>query len=150
VENNLDVAFFQFQENGFRYICFMNKINIPEGYQAVMPYLILPDATGFIEFAEKVFGGVQRSISYRDDAKTVMHAEVNINEAIIMCCDRTNDWKPQPASLFIYVQNADATYEKAVAAGSETIMPLCDQPYGRTCGIGDPFGNTWWITSVAQ
>jgi len=60
----------------------------------------------------------------------------------------TEDWSVMTAGLFIYVEDADATYQKAMEAGAATVMALSDQAYGRTCGVKDPEGNTWWITSV--
>ncbi len=77
-----------------------------------------------------------------------MHAEVRINNSTIMFCDATDDYKIQTANLFVYVPDADEAYQKAVQAGAETIMPLSDQDYGRTCGVTDPTGNVWWITSI--
>jgi len=58
------------------------------------------------------------------------------------------DWLPQPAGLFIYVENADEGFRKAKEAGAQVIMEPVDREYGRSCGVKDPFGNTWWITSV--
>ncbi|MEO6656060.1 MAG: VOC family protein, partial [Pyrinomonadaceae bacterium] len=66
----------------------------------------------------------------------------------IMFSQSRDDWKPATANLFIYVKDADETYSKAVENGSETVMPPADQEYGRSCGVTDPFGNVWWITSA--
>ena len=52
--------------------------------------------------------------------------------------------------MFVYVEDADETYKKAVENGAETVMPPDDQPYGRSCGVTDPFGNVWWITSITE
>ena len=60
----------------------------------------------------------------------------------------SGEWKPATANMFVYVDNADARYKKAIDAGSETVMEPADQDYGRSCGVTDPFGNVWWITSV--
>jgi uncharacterized glyoxalase superfamily protein PhnB len=65
-----------------------------------------------------------------------------------MYCDATEQWAPQTANLFVYVPNADDTYAVALAAGATVVMEPSTQDYGRTCGVKDPFGNTWWITSV--
>ena len=77
-----------------------------------------------------------------------MHAEIKIGNCTIMFADTTEAFKPQLAGLFIYVENADDTCHKALAEGGTTVMELSDQDYGRTCGVNDPCGNTWWITSV--
>lgn len=124
-------------------------MNIPNGHQSVMPYLMLNNAAGFITFMQNVFAATLQHISYRDEAlQVVMHGELNCGGSTIMFCDTTEDWKEQTANMFIYVNDADATYQKATGAGAITIMPPEDKDYGRSCGVRDAFGNTWWITSV--
>ncbi|MDQ4140595.1 MAG: VOC family protein [Bacteroidota bacterium] len=122
-------------------------MNIPNGHQTVMPYLMLHNATMFIKFVKQVFNAELIFERERDEHK-LMHAEVRINECTLMFCDATDDWKTQTANLFVYVPNADEAYQKALNAGAETIMPLSDQDYGRTCGVTDPTGNVWWITAI--
>jgi uncharacterized glyoxalase superfamily protein PhnB len=58
------------------------------------------------------------------------------------------DWGSDNAGLFVYVEDADATFKKALDAGATEVMPVTDQSYGRSGGVKDPFGNTWWITAV--
>ena len=76
------------------------------------------------------------------------HAEILIEENCIMLGGSTDEWSVMTAGLFIYVADADATYRKALDAGATTVMELSDQSYGRTCGIKDLEGNTWWVTSI--
>lgn len=123
-------------------------MNIPKGYQAVMPYLMMEDAAGFIEFTKGVFDAELTHHSMRDGI--VGHCEINIGGSTIMFSASRCEWKPATANMFVYVDDADATYIKAVDAGSETVMPPADQEYGRSCGVTDPFGNVWWITSVVE
>ncbi|MDQ3290035.1 MAG: VOC family protein [Bacteroidota bacterium] len=122
-------------------------MNIPNGHQTVMPYLMLNSATSFISFVQQVFNATLTMERKRDE-HLIMHAEVQINNSTIMLCDATEEWKAQNANLFVYVTNADETYDKAINAGAQTVMPLSDQDYGRTCGVTDPTGNVWWITSI--
>lgn len=124
------------------------KSTNPEYYHSVMPYLILEDADRFIAFARSVFGAEER-MRHSDDAGRVVHAEITIGDSTIMVGESTPDWTPQPAGLYVTVSSADVTYQKAVGAGATTIMELSDQSYGRTCGVKDPDGNTWWITSAS-
>lgn len=126
----------------------MEKLNIPEGYQAVMPYLILPGADKFLDFTIEVFGATEKIKSMYEDGKTIMHAEVIISGSTIMFAESSEKFPPQPAGMFVYVSNTDASYQKALNAGATSVMPPSDQPYGRTCGVTDPCGNTWWITSA--
>lgn len=125
----------------------MQKLNIPDGHQSVMPYLIVNNATAFLSFMQEVFGATERYKEMRDE-QTIRHAEAVIGNSTIMFADSIPDWEPSPAGLFIYVVDADSAYKKALDLGATSIMPIEDKDYGRTCGIKDPFGNTWWITSV--
>jgi len=122
-------------------------MNIPQTHQAVMPYLIVNDASKLIDFAKKVFGA---TVSYSElrDGQKIRHAEIQIDGSTIMLADATDEWKQQTANLFVYVDNADKTYHTALENGATSLMELSDQSYGRTCGITDPAGNVWWITSV--
>ncbi|WP_417941736.1 VOC family protein [Flavobacterium sp. RS13.1] len=123
-------------------------MNLPKGHQTIMPYLILQGASKFIDFTKKVFGTTETTTkSLREDG-TVMHAEIILNGSTIMVTDETTDWTKQTANLFVYVPNADETYQKAIKNGAVSLMELSNQDYGRTCGVTDPFGNVWWITSV--
>lgn len=124
-------------------------MNLPDGHQAIMPYLILKGASEFIEFTKKVFGAAESNKQSRDDG-TIMHAEIIINGSTIMVTDETQDWAKQTSNLFIYVSNTDETYKKALENGATNVMELSDQDYGRTCGIKDPFGNVWWVTSITK
>lgn len=123
-------------------------MKLPQGHQTLMPYLMLNKAVDFYAFIKKVFNAEQTLRKFREDGETIMHSEIQINGSTIMYCETTEDWKTQTANLFIYVEDVDETFKKAVDAGAEVIMPLSNQDYGRTCGVQDPFGNTWWITST--
>jgi PhnB protein len=125
-------------------------MNLPAGHQTVMPYLILNGAIQFIEFTKKVFDAKESPTQVLRDDGTVMHAEILLNESTIMVTDQTKDWGKQTANLFVYVPNADDTYKKALENGATSLMGLSNQDYGRTCGVTDPFGNIWWITSIIK
>ncbi|MBX2905570.1 MAG: VOC family protein [Taibaiella sp.] len=127
----------------------MEATTVPAGYNTVMPYLIIPDAAGFIDFTTKVFEAAEVSRHMRDENK-VMHAEVRIGDSVVMLADATEQFPSCPAGLFVYVADVDGTFSKAVNAGATVVMPLTDQPYGRTCGVVDPHGNTWWITTAVN
>lgn len=123
-------------------------MNIPAEHQTIMPYLILEGASEFIDFTKNVFGAAETNTkSIREDG-TIMHAEITLNGSTIMITDVIKDWAKQTSNLFVYVRNADETYQKAIDNGAVSLMELSDKDYGRTCGVTDPFGNVWWITSV--
>lgn len=125
-------------------------MNLPSGHQTIMPYLIVKGALQFIDFVKNVFETEDSKIQPLREDGTVIHAEVKINGSTIIVTDETTDWQKQTANLFIYVPNADETYQRALDYGATTLMGLSDQDYGRTCGVLDSFGNTWWITSVIK
>jgi uncharacterized glyoxalase superfamily protein PhnB len=129
----------------------MKETKIPDGYQRVMPYLIVEDAAGLLQFMKNVFGATEKYKVMRDEDKNViMHAEVKIGDSTIMFAEATGQWKASPAGMFIYVENADETYQKALKAGATSLGEPSDQSYGRSGGVTDPFGNVWWITSVLE
>lgn len=115
-----------------------------------MPYLMLKGALKFIDFTKTVFNAELVATMHKlyENNSKVMHSEIMIGECTIMFTDATEQWPEQTANMFVYVNHADETYKKAIDAGATTVMELNDQDYGRTCGVRDPFGNVWWITSV--
>jgi len=125
----------------------MEYVNLPEGYQTVMPYLILKNAQGFIKFTKDVFRAQEIQIIMRDD-EVIMHGEITIGGSVIMFAEQSEEFGVQNAGLFVYLDNCDKTYEVALANGATTIMEPADQNYGRSAGIKDPFGNIWWLTTA--
>ena len=123
-------------------------MNIPKDHQQLMPYLILENPRDFIRFASTVFGALPDNEHLRDDGVTIMHAELKIGGCTIMFAQAGEQWPSQTANLFIYVANADASYATALKNGATSLMEPADQSYGRSCGVKDPSGSTWWITSV--
>lgn len=125
----------------------MTKLNLPEGYGHVTPYIIVKDAAGLVDFMKKVLGATEKEVYHREDGTTIMHAEMLIGDDMVMCAEATEDIEVNTAGIFVYVASADEGYQKALDNGATSVLPLNDQPYGRTCGVKDPFGNTWWITN---
>ena len=125
----------------------METLKIPEGYQQVMPYLIIKNAQAFFEFTQKVFGATERYKAMRDET-LIMHAEISIGGSVIMFADATEIYTERTAGMFMYVDDCDAVYKSSIENGATSVMEPADQSYGRSGGICDPFGNTWWLTSV--
>lgn len=104
-----------------------------------------------MEFAQQVFNAKITHKSYRDEKKSVLgHCELQIDGCTIMFSDDTETFPPQPANLFVYVDDADKRFQLALDNGATISMELSNQDYGRTCGVTDPFGNVWWITSLPK
>ncbi|PZR26835.1 MAG: VOC family protein [Citrobacter freundii] len=122
-------------------------MNIPQGHQAVMPYLIMDDADAFMTFVKAVFSAEVTHESRNENGR-LGHCEIRISGSTIMFSNSTDQWKASTVSLFVYVEDADTAFHKAVEAGGIVILPLEDKDYGRSCGVEDPQGNIWWITSV--
>jgi uncharacterized glyoxalase superfamily protein PhnB len=120
-------------------------MKIPSEYNRVMPYLIIPDAAGFIVFMKDVFGAEEQRIVPRSEG-VIMHGELRIGDAVIMLADVTPEFIARPAGIFIYVDDVADTYKKALAAGAVSLMEPVQMPYGFTCGFKDRFGNDWWPT----
>lgn len=124
----------------------MQNNNIPEGYQTVMPYLILNSAERFLEFTKSVFNAAEK-MKHLDDENKIMHAEIQIGGSTIMFSNASPQFPEQTAGLYIHVDDADTTYKKALEEGANSVIEPRDQDYGRSGGIVDPCGNTWWLTS---
>lgn len=114
------------------------------------PYLGLSNAIDFAEFAKKVFNAQDKERKLFADGKQVMHGIVNISGTDVMYSDATKDKGYMNSGLMVYVENCDETYKKALAEGAVSVMEPSDQHYGRSSGAKDPFGTTWWITSVEK
>lgn len=114
-----------------------------------MPYLVLPNAGNFTAFMKLVFGAVEQLLVPRENGG-IMHGELRIGDSVIMFADTTEQFGAKPASLFIYVENVDDVYEKALDAGAVSIMVPSKKEYGYTCGFSDAFGNDWWPTAFIE
>lgn len=125
----------------------MKQLNIPEGYQAVMPYLILKDAAAFMQWAIAVLDATEKMRVNRDDG-SIMHAELKIGDSTVMLGEASDQWTVNTAGMFVYVADVDQAYAKALARRATSVMEPATKDYGRTSGVVDPFGNTWWITST--
>src|SRR5262249_18738544 len=79
---------------------------------------------------------------------TVGHAQLQIGDSMIMMGEAMGQWTPMPCSIYLYVRDADATYQRAMRAGGTSVMEPADQFYGdRHGGVKDPSGNLWWIAT---
>jgi uncharacterized glyoxalase superfamily protein PhnB len=81
----------------------------------------------------------------------VMHAEVKIGDSTVMMGEPMGDWKAKPCSLYLYVEDVDAVYRRAIQAGGTSVGGPKDQFYGdRTGGVIDPCGNYWGIATHVE
>jgi uncharacterized glyoxalase superfamily protein PhnB len=121
---------------------------IPPGYHTITPYLIVSGLPGTIAFLEKVFDAKTTVAPMRRPDGTIMHTELQIGDSRIMMAEATEQWKPMPASIFLYVTNCDASYKRALEGGASSLMEPADQFYGdRMGGVLDLAGNQWWVAT---
>lgn len=114
----------------------------------IQTYLIINDVQELINFLEDIFHAEVQSFHKRDDG-SIMHTEIRIGDSIIMAGEPTDNFDLMPASIFIYVEDCDATYTHALNYGCESIMPPetmkdAQERYG---GVQDKNGNIWWIST---
>jgi PhnB protein len=129
---------------------------VPDGYHTATPYLSVTNAGEAIDFYKRAFGAEEIVRMPGPDGKSVMHAEIKIGNSMLMIAD---EW-PQAdckspktlggtsVNIFLYVQDADATFQKAVNAGAKATMPLMDMFWGDRYGkVVDPYGHSWGIAT---
>ena len=128
---------------------------IPAGYHSVTPYLLIGGAEAAIEFYTKAFGAVE-VLRLTSPDNRIGHAEIRIGDSHVMLADEHPEMDflgPQSrggttVSLLIYVDDADAVFARAIAAGATELRPMCDQFYGdRSGAVTDPWGHVWSIAS---
>ena len=119
----------------------------PETYSTVSPYLVVEGAAGTIEFLTTVFGAVElRRFPGPDGA--LMHAEIRIEDSVVMLADSTGEWPPVPSYVHVYVPDVDATYRRALDAGAVSVQePVQKGDEDKRGGVRDAGGTTWWIAS---
>jgi PhnB protein len=114
-------------------------------YRTVTPYLVVTDADTELAFLKKAFGGSEVECQRNAD-NTVMHAEVKIGDSLVMLGQAGGQWPARGAALYLWVDDVDATYAKALEAGATSESAPEDKPYGhRNAGVIDRNGITWWI-----
>lgn len=128
---------------------------IPEGFHAVTPYLFIKGAASAIEFYKRAFGA-KELLRLADPTGRIGHAEIKIGDSPIMLADEFPEMGvvgPQtlggsPMCLAVYVEDVDARYQQALAAGAKELRPVKDQFYGDRSGtVVDPYGHIWTLAT---
>ena len=128
---------------------------IPTGMHTLTPHLVCAGAADAIGFYQRAFGATEVTRLATPDGK-LMHASVRIGDSTVMLVDEMPQWgalgplalKGTPVTLHLYVQDVDAAYAKAVAAGAKPTMPPADMFWGDRYGqVEDPFGHRWSIAT---
>jgi PhnB protein len=125
---------------------------IPQGMHTITPNLVVRDCAKAIEFYKRALGAQEVSRMMAPDGKSVWHAELRVGDSVIFMNDEmpgmgatapTADARV-PVTMWLYVQDADAAYKRALDAGAKSTMPPSDMFWGDRCaGVSDPYGYTW-------
>jgi PhnB protein len=116
---------------------------IPDGYYTVTPFLGATDCGKLIDFLKQAFGA-EEIMRMPGPGGVVVHAEVNIGNSRVMMGNASGSAN----SLFLYVEDVDALYKRAIKAGAASEREPTNEFWGdRAAKVKDPFGNTWWIAT---
>jgi len=121
---------------------------MPDGYHSVTPYLTVRGADKVIDFLKKAFGAEVSHEPIKRPDGSIMHAQLLIGDSRVMIAEENEMAKATPATLYLYVANADSAYQRAIKAGGTSVMEPTDMFYGdRSGGVKDPSGNSWFIAT---
>jgi len=124
----------------------MANARVPDGFHTATPYLAVPDAQKQIAFMKQVFGAEEKLRMPNADG-SVGHAELRIGDSVIMTGD-AGELRPM---LYLYVDDVDAVFKKALETGATAIREPADQFYGdRSAQVKDPLGNIWFLATAKE
>ncbi len=124
--------------------------SIPEGYHTVTPLLSVKGAVKLIDFLKNAFGAVE-VYRFSSPDGTVRHAEVKIGDSVVMLGEACVESPAMPVSLYLNLNDTDATYKKALAAGGEKVAAPEEMFWGdRVATVKDFAGNRWWIATHVE
>ncbi len=119
--------------------------HIPEGLRDLTPFLHPSGADKLIDFLKHAFGAEEAGV-YRSPEGTIAHAQVRIGDSVVEMGEAHGEFQPMPSMFYVYMENVDAVYQRALEAGATSIEEPLNTPYGhRRAGVKDPFGNDWYI-----
>jgi uncharacterized glyoxalase superfamily protein PhnB len=128
---------------------------IPDGMRSITPHLICAGAAAALEFYKKAFQAVELLRLPAPDGK-LMHAQIRIGDSSVMLAEECAEWgslgpkalKGSSVTIHVYVEDADALFERAVKAGAKPVLPVSDMFWGDRYGVvEDPFGHRWSIAT---
>jgi PhnB protein len=131
----------------------MARVNpIPQGFHTLTPNLVVRDCAKAIEFYKKALGAQEVTRMPAPDGKGIWHAELRIGDSVFFLNDEMPGMgrpaptasSPIPVTMWLYVEDCDAAYRKATAAGAKSTMEPADMFWGDRCsGVADPYGYLW-------
>lgn len=119
--------------------------DFPAGIQTLSPYLSVERPLALIDFCVQALGA-REVLRHSDDAGRLVNAQLVFGDCVLMLSEASADYPAQPCALYLYLEDLDAAYARALAQGAQGILPPRETAYGdRNAGINDPAGNTWWL-----
>lgn len=119
---------------------------VPEGYGTVFPYMIVNGADSLARFLTDVFDAKEVGRTALPNGR-VANIRISIGTSTFMLSDASDAIKALPASYYVYVEDVDRTFQRAIACGAAKVIEPMDMPYlDRQAGVTDPSGNIWWIS----
>ena len=121
--------------------------HVPAGLGSVTPYLHPRGSDRLIEFLKQAFGAQEMQIE-REPDRTVKHAKIRIGRSVLEMGEAHGEWGPMPTMFYVYVDDVDAAYQRALVAGGTSQEAPALQPYGeRRAAVLDAFDNQWYLAS---
>ncbi len=131
----------------------MSIKGVPAGYHTITPYLSVSQASELIDFLKQAFDAKEIETHAMPDG-TIINAQIKIGDSMVLVADAPKDLtgrKLMPTMLYMYIDDVDAVYQRAMQAGGKSIREPENQFYGdRVGGIEDMAGNQWWIASHTE
>lgn len=123
---------------------------VPEGFRSLTPFLYPRDTAALLDFLKQAFGATQTALLHWPDGR-VMHAAMRVGDSMLMLSDACDQMSPMPTALYLYVEDVDAVYRRALDAGATSFMEPADMFWGdRMGGVKDPANNLWWIATHVE
>jgi uncharacterized glyoxalase superfamily protein PhnB len=120
---------------------------IPDGFHSVTPYLVVHGATELIPFLKQAFKAVEHHRATHPD-DSIMYAQLQIGDSFVMLSEARDEFKPMPGMLYLYVDDVDLVYQRALQAGATSLREPTDEFYGDRSGmVQDMCGNHWQIAT---
>src|SRR6266446_7694862 len=123
---------------------------IPEGYHTLTPFMMVKQADKLLDFIKTAFGATVESLHKSPDGH-IMHADLQVGDSRLMLAEATDKYPAMPTMIYLYTEDCDGTYQKAIQAGGTSLREPTTEFYGdRSCGIKDVSGNQWWIATHVE
>lgn len=121
-------------------------MRIPEGFAVVTPYIFVFGGEDYVRFLESAFGACEIGRTVAPNGR-IANCQMKFGTAAIMLSEASDAFPASSSAFYLYVDDVDASMERALTAGAEKIMDAMDMPYGdRQGGVRDRSGNIWWIS----